>query len=248
MGCSGKEEPPPPVQNPKVVKRIIKPPPKEAETKEIESPAPAEKPQIRPEKRVEDKETPPPEAPKAGKPEVPVTPVASPAPPATQAGIYVVKKGESLSGIAQREDVYGDPLKWTILYRLNAEKLGNLGKGADLPDKVLSEGLQLKLVTPDEARKNLEKRAKRLWIVNILSATDPDRIVPAAVTLMQKGYPVYITSATVKGKDWMRLRLGFFDTRKSATAEGEEVLALLRFTGIWTTKASEDELKDYGRF
>ena len=262
-GCSGNEEPPPPAEKPKIVKRIIKPPPREAER-----PAPALKPDVEPEMKAEEKQTPPPAAQKTAKPAAPVTPTPPPAretakpavamtpgtpgtpaaPPAREAGVYVVKKGESLSDIAKRENVFGDPLKWAILYRLNAEKLATLGKGADLPDQALPEGLRLKIITPEEAKANLEKRDRHLWIVNILSATDRDKIVPAAVTLMQQGYPVYITSATVKGKDWMRLRLGFFDSRESATAEGEKVLALLRFSGLWTTKVSEDELKDFGRY
>lgn len=250
LGCSGNDEPPPRAAKPKVVKRIIKPPPpKPVQAVEaVETPAPAEKaaqPVAQPEKKAEGKETPPPAAEKPAKPAVPMT---SASPPAQEAGVYVAKKGETLSDIAKRKDVYGDPLKWAILYRLNAKKLAKLGNGPGLPDQVLPEGLRLKITTPDEAKENLEKRAKDLWIVNILSARNLREIVPPAVTLMQKGYPVYITSAKIKGKDWMRLRLGFFDTRKSATAEGEKVMALLRFRELWTTKISKDELKDYGRF
>lgn len=240
VGCSGNEEPPPPAAKPKVVKGIIEPPPRE-----VESPAPEEKPEVQPEEKAEGEETLPPAAQETAKPPASMTPAA---PPAREAGVYVVKKGESLSGIAGREDVYDDPLKWAILYRLNAEELGELGKGAGLPDQTLPEGLRLKIITPDEAKRNLEKRAGHPWVLNILSATDQEKIVPAAVALMQQGYPVYISSAKVKGKDWMRLRLGFFDTRKSATAEGEKVMALLRFSQLWIAKISEGELRDYGRF
>ena len=240
MGCSGNEEPLPPIKKPKVVKRIIKPPPKPVQT-----PTPGKEPEAQPEKKEAAKETAPQAVQKAPKPAAPVKPKP---PVTTEEGYYAVKKGESLSGIAKNQKVYGDPLKWTVLYRLNLDKLGRLGKEADLPDKELLEGLTLKIITPEEGKENLEKRVQHFWIVNILSARDREKIVPAAVTLMQKGYPVYITMAKVKGKDWMRLRLGFYKDRKSAAADGKKVVELLRFSGPWTTKVLEEELKDNGRF
>ncbi|MBW2205702.1 MAG: SPOR domain-containing protein [Deltaproteobacteria bacterium] len=250
IGCSGNEEPPPPAKKPRVVKRIIKPPPRPVQTS-----APQQEPVARPEKKEaeaqpqkkeEAQKTAPPPLQKLSKPAAP--PVKPKPPEAKEEGVYVVKKGESLSGIAKKPEVYGDPLKWTVLYRMNLDKVGQFGKGADLPGKGLKEGLRLKVITPEEGKKNLEKQVQHFWIVNILSATDPEKIVPAAVTLIQKGYPVYITMARVKGKDWMRLRLGFYKDKKSAAADGKKVVEILRFSGSWATKIPEEELKDNGRF
>lgn len=250
IGCSSSDGPPPPQKKPKVVKKIIKPPPRPVQTPAAEPLALPEKkePEAGSLKEKEAKAAPPTSTPKGSEPPKPPPPPVKPKPPEAAEGIYVVKKGESLAAIARKKEVYGDPLKWTALYRLNLDKVGSSGNGADLPDKGLQEGLKLKIITPEEGKKNLEKRRGHLWIVNILSATDRKKIVPTAVTLIQKGYPVYITMARVKGKDWMRLRLGFYKDKKSAVADGNKVIEMLRFSGPWATKISEEELKDNGRF
>ena len=249
IGCSGNEEPPLPAKKTRVVKRIIKPPPKPVQTPAPQNEPVAlpekKEPVAQPQKKEEAQKTAPPPLQKEPKPVAPVKPKP---PVAIEDGYYVVKKGESLSGIAKKPEVYGDPLKWTVLYRMNLDKVGQFGKGADLPDKALKEGLSLKVITPEEGKKNLKKRAQHYWLVNILSATDPEKIVPAAVTLIQKGYPVYMTMAKVKGKDWMRLRLGFYKDKKSAVVDGKKVVEMLRFSGPWATKIPEEELKDNGRF
>lgn len=271
-GCSGSEEPSLPPQKSRVVKKIMKPPPKPVPKSVSETAAPPEKeepedrpvketPEALPGKKDGTEETVPQTARQPSKPPEPAgtpektsaPPVKTP-PPAVEApepkeqGIYVVKKGESLSGIAAKPEVYGDPLKWVVLYRMNLDKLGSLGKAADLPEKGLKEGLKLKVITPEEGEKNLKKRARHYWIVNILSATKQEKIVPPAVKMIQKGYPVYITAAKVKGKDWMRLRLGFYKDKASAVSDGEKVTEMLQFSGPWATKIPERELRDNGRF
>lgn len=163
-------------------------------------------------------------------------------------GIYVTGKGDSLSRIAGRDDVYGDPLKWTILYRLNRDKLRDLKSDTDLPDRELTGGIGLKVITPDEARVNLEKRKQDIWVVNVLSSPEREKIVPRAVKLMDNGARVYITRVKVKGKDWMRLRVGFFKKRKIAETEGKKLIAILKLSDIWTTKIGEKEFEKFGGY
>jgi hypothetical protein len=163
-------------------------------------------------------------------------------------GYYTVEVGDSLSTVAAKPEVYRNALKWPVLYRLNADKLGDMEPGADLPDRELPEGLKLRFITPEEARKNLEANADEPWVVNVLSATNYKRIVPATIGLIQQGYPVYLTSAVVEGRDWMRLRIGFFKSRSEAEAEGERIMTKLDFADSWTTKIGEQELGEYGGF
>ena len=125
-------------------------------------------------------------------------------------GIYVTQKGDTLSRLASRKDFYGDKLKWPILYRHNRESLGKINKDASLPDKKLTEGIKLKIITPDEVEKNLRERSRAYWVINVISSPEEERIVPLVIRLIDDGYPVYVSSANVKGKDWMRLRIGFF--------------------------------------
>ncbi len=240
-GCSKEEQPLPPVKETKVVKRIIKPAPKEPETS-IPSEAAKAEPK---EKKVEEIKTAAVEE-KAEKISVPKT--AEKVQAKEEKGYYVVKSDESLSSISGREDVYGDPMKWPILYRLNLDKLDKMGLGEDFPEREISEGIRMKFLTPDEKGENLKNRGQKFWVVNILSATTKKDIVLSAIRLIKNGYPVYITTARVSGKDWMRLRLGFFKNKAEADAKGKQAMAVLKFSDSWTTKIGPKEFEEFGGY
>ena len=240
-GCSREEEPPTPVKTEKVVKTIKRPPPEEA-------PMPSPTPEV----KVEQEET-------QGE-EVKVVSVEEKAPKKTEAvseeietvleevGYYKVRSGDSLFTAAAREDVYGDPLKWPALYRLNMSKLENMTLGEDFPERSLPEGLMLKIITPEEVKENLKNRANNFWVINVRSSTNKGKIIPPAISLIKNGYPVYITRATVKGKDYMRLRVGFFQTRSQANEEGKKIMALLSLADSWANKIGPKEFEEFARY
>ena len=240
-GCSREEPPPPPDKKHKVVMPIKRPVPQKADTS-----LPSKQEKAKDETKeatevktaaIEEKTIRPPETEIIEKKAV-VEEVT---------GYYIVKKGYSLSSIAGRDDVYGDPLKWPILYRLNMDKLDTLQVGEDFLESELPEGVRLKIITPDEAKENLERRLHNVWVVNVLSATTNEKIIPVAIRLIKNGYPVYITRATVKGKDWMRLRVGFFENKTDANIEGKKIMALLKLGNSWVTKIAK-ELEEFGGY
>ena len=163
-------------------------------------------------------------------------------------GYCIVKRGESLSSIAGRDDVYGDPLKWPILYRHNMGKIGELQLVEDFLDRGLPEGERLRIIIPGEARENLQKKADCFWVVNVLSARTQKGLIPSAIRLMREGYPVYITSATVEGRAWMRLRVGFFKTKFEANLERRKINIILRIRNSWITKVGLRELEEFGGY
>jgi len=240
--CSTEEPPPPPVKKHKVTMSIKEPAPEKAKTPLANE---EEKGKIEVKEAgevktaaVEEKVSTMPET-DAGEKETAVEEVT---------GYHTVKKGDSLSAIAARTDVYGDPLKWPILYRLNIDKIGELQLVEDFLDRELPEGVMLKIITPDEARENLKSNANKIWSINVLSGTTRVDIIPSAIMLIRNGYPVYITSAKVKGKDWMRLRVGFFKNKIEADAERKEIMTLLNLDNSWVTKVVQKELEEFGGY
>ena len=169
-----------------------------------------------------------------------------------QAGIkkdhYVVKKGDTLSSIAAREDIYGGPLNWTVLYRLNAHALGGEVAGRDLPEKALDPGMRLKILTREEIQENLKKRSAHRWVVNVLSSRDYERIIPVAMELSRMGYSAYITRAEVKGKEWLRLRVGFLNTMAEAQKEGKKIGFVLRVRNLWPVKIGKKEFENHAGY
>jgi hypothetical protein len=189
-----------------------------------------------------------------------------------EAGYYRVQKGDSLSKVAGREDVYGNPLMWPSLFRLNMDKLGgikvaeafdlkwsslfrlntNRSNGLNVLENFeaeeLPEGLNLKFVTEKDAKENLAKVAQKIWVVSVMSSQNMKSLVPPAITLMKNGYRVYISDASVKGEDWLRLRVGFFATEQEAAEQGEKIMSMLREDETWVARIAQKELENYGRY
>jgi hypothetical protein len=163
-------------------------------------------------------------------------------------GRYRVRPGDTLSAISAREDVYGNALKWTSLYRLNMGKLGVPEHSQNLPDMVLPEGTLLTYLTSEKAKANLDRLGTDVWVVNVASSKIQERIVPAALELMKDGFRVYISRARVKGEDWMRLRAGFFGGKGEAEAAGERIAAALGTGRLWVAKADPEELRESGGY
>ena len=245
--CSKEEEPLPPLKGNKVVKPIKKPPPpppKRAETPPVRI---VSVKKTKPEqKKKADAKTAALPAKSWEKPDMGVLKKAEPA--KQEPGYYYIRKGDSLARIAGRKDVYGDPLKWPILCRLNMDTLGKMAVWDDFEDRPLLEGMRLKIITPGEKEENLKKRANKMWIVNVISTPNKKEIIPATMKLMQEGYLAYITRTKVKGKDYMRLRVGFFGKKAEADAAGEKIKALLNLGDPWKTKAGREEFKEFAGY
>jgi hypothetical protein len=163
-------------------------------------------------------------------------------------GYYRIRKGDSLFKVAGRKDVYGNSMKWPSLFRLNMVGLSGMRLSEDFEHKELPAGLGLRFVTPDEAAENLTKLGNKAWVVNVLSSQTSKKIVPAALKLMKNGYLVYISSAVVKGQEWMRLRVGYFGDRSEASAAGKKIVSLLEADGAWIARLGEQELKEFGGY
>jgi len=236
-GCSREEPPPPAAEKSRVVRPIERPAPEETETSITER-----------DEKAKD------EAKEAGGlktaavEEKALMPLEVETREKEAAGFYIVKQGDSLSAIAAREDVYGDSLKWPFLYRRNKDKLAKVPLGKAFPDTDLPEGLRLRIISPDEVEENLKSRPHNVWVVNVLSTTTNGKIIPAAVRLINNGYMTYITRAKVKGKDWTRLRVGFFKDRTEADTEGRKIMAMLNLSDAWVTKVGKKELGEFGGY
>jgi hypothetical protein len=166
----------------------------------------------------------------------------------TEKGYYITARGDSLSKIAGRKDVYGDRLKWPIIYRLNMDVLDGLARDLTFPNAEIPAGIRLKIASSLEVQENLTKSPKDYWIINVLSAREEEVIVPHAIKLIRSGYPAYITTADINGKEWMRLRVGFYGQKDVADREGQKLMEILGFTDIWTTKVGDIERGEFGGY
>jgi hypothetical protein len=177
-----------------------------------------------------------PEASKAEKPEV----------PKLKKGFVRVGKGESLSAVAARKDVYGDPLKWPRLYRLNLEHLGMIRTWKDVEKESLPEGMSLRYARQEEEKSAEPPLEGKPWVITIQSLQSPGGLAAPAIKLVQNGYLTYITRAVVKGTHWLRLRVGFYGSKAEAMAAKKKILKILGKDDSWVARAGKSELEEYG--
>lgn len=164
------------------------------------------------------------------------------------AGGYTAQPGDSLAVAAGREDVFGDPLKWPILFQLNREKLAGMTLDERLPERSLPDGVHLRYTLTPEEREQVETGPEANWVVNVVSSPTADRIDGAAVRLVKKGYPAYISRATIEGQKWMRLRVGFFQDRDAAVKAGKELQAVLGQEDSWPVRIGPEEKAEYAYY
>lgn len=163
-------------------------------------------------------------------------------------GFYEAKNGDTLATVAGKREVFGDCLKWPILYRLNAQALASLPSADKLPDLPLADGIRLRIVSHEEVTKNLEKRSGNHWVVNVLSVTTDAELIPAVINLIKNDYLVYVASARVNEKNWMRVRVGFFRTKEQAESEGKRIMELLSLHDSWVTRLPKAEFAEYAGY
>ncbi len=168
--------------------------------------------------------------------------------PAVETGEYVTEEGDTLTTISGKDNINNNPLKWTFLYRNNAEALSSIKGKGNLYERPIPAGIRLKITSPEEKKKNLEGMSKAYYTVNALSSPSLEELGPHAVKLLEAGYYAYIASAIVRDKAYYRLRVGFYKTRSETDMEGEKIKKLLNITDVWTAKIDDAEFSDFGGY
>jgi len=107
--------------------------------------------------------------------------------------------------------------------------------------------LTLQYAVPREASEHLAALRNKPWVVNVASVQNSRRIVLYAVKLMKAGYHVYLTRAQVSGKDWTRLRVGFYANRAEAFNAATQIKALLAPPEKpWIIRIGKEEIEAQG--
>ena len=164
-------------------------------------------------------------------------------------GCYIIHKGDSLFTVADRSDVYGDSLKWVSLFRINFKELkGFMAEEDGFEHQMLPEGLELSYVTEKEAVKNSSMIGNKFWVVNVFSSQDPEKVAMHAISLIKNGYHAYIASAEVKGKKWIRLRVGFYGDKSDALSEKKKIMAFLQINDMWIDRMDQNELVKFAGY
>jgi septal ring-binding cell division protein DamX len=127
------------------------------------------------------------------------------------------------------------------------QELGRLPETPDFAERELPPGTKLKIVMPGQSMEG-KKKADSLWVANVMSSRSNDEIVPLAVRLVKRGFPMYMTRAQVKGQEWMRLRVGFFAGKAEAQEMGKKIKEAVQVEEPWVLKVGKEEYGEFAGF
>ncbi len=89
--------------------------------------------------------------------------------------------------------------------------------------------------------------AKKPWAINVASFPNRDGALKLSKALNASGYNAYVTVFELKGRTWNRVRVGFYDTRETATQVGNYIRKKYRVQDPWVVKPSREETSEHIR-
>ena len=100
-------------------------------------------------------------------------------------------------------------------------------------------------ISGEEVPKKDEVTRKENWVVHVASVKTEEQAMIYKERLMAAGFPAYSIRTKVRGEDWIRVRVGFFNNREEAQKAGNEVEKKLIAKGpYWITNVSKKEMED----
>ena len=101
------------------------------------------------------------------------------------------------------------------------------------------------VIKEKEVTKKEEIQKKENWVVHVASVKTVEQAMIYKERLMAAGFPAHSIPAKVRGEDWIRVRVGFFNNREEAQKTGNEVEKKLIAKGpYWIAKVSKKEMED----
>jgi len=83
----------------------------------------------------------------------------------------------------------------------------------------------------------------RPWAVQVSACQSYTQAKHFKDVLKNKGFPAYLTEATVKGKKWYRVRLGFYPTKIEAVEVGKRIASEFKIKDYWPVKPTNEEIE-----
>lgn len=80
------------------------------------------------------------------------------------------------------------------------------------------------------------------WAVHIASYTSMGEAQTIVKKLKQDNYNAYVTEFNLKGRQWFRVRIGFYASEKDAKEVGRKISSSYNISGIWTVKPMKKEI------
>jgi len=146
---------------------------------------------------------------------------------------------------------YMNRLRSNVLWSMGIESPGSRVSKEKINHPEVSPVYQIKTaapmqtpvaeITPPKAVKHAATSGN--MVVQVCAARNKKQATPVKKKLIAAGYPAYTMNASVKGKPWIRVRVGFFNSTAKARRVGKDISRkrLIPEGAYWIAKASPKE-------
>ncbi|MBI5327626.1 MAG: SPOR domain-containing protein [Deltaproteobacteria bacterium] len=101
-------------------------------------------------------------------------------------------------------------------------------------------------VKKEEQKPSVSKKTTyKPWVVHIASYVSREEAEAMVKRFKQDNYNAYVTEFDFKGKQWYRLRIGFYSSASEARAVGQKISNGYNINGIWPVRPVKKEIMDH---
>lgn len=109
------------------------------------------------------------------------------------------------------------------------------------PEKVIPE--KKEVVKKDKQKPVAGKKmAYKPWAVHIASYASKEEALSMVKKLKRSKYKAYMTEFSLSGKQWYRVRVGFYASYREAKAAGQKISGSYSISGVWPVKPKKNEI------
>jgi len=166
--------------------------------------------------------------------------------------VYQTESGDTLRKISANPRIYGDPLKWPLIYFFNQIGLRQFRTTpTGFANYPLPSNTLLAILLPDDAKiriKTTHPLPPNTWVINLYSAQDESEADALVIRLLDEKFFTYLTEKTIKGKKWVRVRVGFYSDKVAAENWGQKLIRQFKLDDFWVTRISDSEAAEFSGY
>lgn len=90
-----------------------------------------------------------------------------------------------------------------------------------------------------------KKMAYKPWAVHVASYASKEEALAMVKKLKQNKYKAYMTEFSLSGKQWYRVRVGFYASYREAKAAGQKISGRYSISSVWPVKPKKNEITSH---
>ncbi|MGA2331928.1 MAG: SPOR domain-containing protein [Syntrophales bacterium] len=158
-----------------------------------------------------------------------------------------INEAKEIGDTIQRKGLMPEGPYWIMKVSPGEKEIPHVSIGSEPGPKTLVEYHAKQ--APDQRRATKEQTSTQQWAIQVFSAPDQNQAELYKKKLTAAGFPAYLVPASVNGKPWIRVRVGFFKSMDDAKEVSDTIKrkGLMPEGPLWIVKVSSKEKENFLR-